>query len=52
MKKLLELKKLEKLLQLKLLGIKRSENIYLCYHSNYDKPRFSIYTDAKSSVHV
>ena len=52
MKKLLELKKLEKLLGLKLIGIKLPENALVCYHSHYDIPTFSIYLNAEAPVHV
>lgn len=52
MKKLLELKKLEKLVRLKLLGIKLPENALVCYHSHYDIPTFSIYINAEAPVNV
>lgn len=52
MKQLLELKKVEKLLQVMLLGIELPENVCICYHSHYDNPSFSIYINTEAPFRV
>lgn len=52
MKKLLELKKLEKEVQEALNTIERPEGIYVCYHSQYEIPSFSIFTKSGQPYRV
>lgn len=52
MKKLLELKKLENEVQDTLKTIELPEGIYVCYHSHYEAPSFSIYIEAKQPFRI
>lgn len=45
MKKLLELKKLDKEVKELLLTVETPPGIYLCVHTHYNKPTISIYTN-------
>lgn len=52
MKKLLELKSLDKEVRELLQTVEAPAGAYVCYHSHYDAPSFSIYTKAGEQFRI